>query len=133
MALKLVLPTRPLHTSIAPSLCKRQLHRLIKKLKALHLLDRLLRTLNRIKNNESLTLSLEICLCDYIDDLAIFGEEFGQSLLELVNLDALFEVAGRKRYGSWVSTEQGGETNRNKEYVSECNDTYVAFGGGPPI
>jgi hypothetical protein len=69
------------------------LHRLVKKLKALHLLYRLLRTLYRIKNNESLTLSLEICLRDYINYLAIFGEELGQSFLELVNLDALFEVA----------------------------------------
>jgi len=93
MTLKLIFPTRPLHTCIAPRLRKRQLHRLVEKLKALHLLYRLLRTLYRIKNNESLTLSLEVCLRNYIDDLAIFGEELSQSFLELVNLYALFEVA----------------------------------------
>lgn len=58
MTLKLILIARSLHTSITPGLRKRQLHRLLKQLKALHLINRLLRALSRIEHNECLALSL---------------------------------------------------------------------------
>ena len=93
MTLKLILVPGSLDTRITPGPRKRQLHRLIKQLKALNLFDRLLRALNTIKHDERLTLRLQVRLCDDVDDLAILGEEFGQSFFELWDFDVLFEVA----------------------------------------
>jgi hypothetical protein len=77
MALKLILIPRPLHTCITSRLRKSQLHRFIEELETLHLLDRLLRALHAIKHNKSLALRLQVRLCDNVNDLAIFGEQFG--------------------------------------------------------
>lgn len=93
MTFKLILIPDSLDTRITPGPRKRQLHRLVKQLKALNLFDRLLRALNTIKHDERLTLRLQVRLCDDIDDLAILGEEFGQSFFELRDFDVLFEVA----------------------------------------
>lgn len=93
MALELILPSRTLDRSIASGLRKRQLHRLIKELKSLHFLNRPLRALYGVEDDESLALGFQVCLCDYVDDLAILGEELGQGFFELVWLDALLKIA----------------------------------------
>jgi hypothetical protein len=93
MALKLLFISSTLDMSITPRLRKRQLHRLIKQLKTLNFIDGLLRTLNSIKYNKSLSLSLQVCLRDDVDDFSIFGKELRQGFLELIYLDALFEIA----------------------------------------
>lgn len=93
MTLKLILVARPLHTRITPRLGKRQLHRLVEQLEALHLLNRLLRALHAVEHNERLALRLQVRLRDNVDDLAIFGEQLGQRFFELGDFDVLFEVA----------------------------------------
>ena len=93
MALELLIARSALHESITPSLRKRQLHRLAKKVETLHILDTLLRALHIIKHNERLAFRLQVCLGDYIDDLAIFGEQLFEGIDKLAGLDALFEVA----------------------------------------
>jgi hypothetical protein len=93
MALKLILITAASNRSITPRLRKRQLHRFIEQLEALHLINRLLRRLHRVKDNECLALRLQVRLCDDVDDFAIFAEELAERLFELVDFDALFEIA----------------------------------------
>lgn len=79
----------------------------------------LLGALNRVEDYERLALGLEIGLGHDVDDLAILGEEFRQGLGELWDLDRLLEVADIHARKLVKRTD-----------VSECNDTYVAFGGG---
>jgi hypothetical protein len=93
MALKLILITASLHTRITSRLRKRQLHRLLKQLKPLYFIDRLLSALYRIKYNECLALGFQVRLCDDVDDFAIFAEELAECFFQLVDFDALFEVA----------------------------------------
>jgi len=69
------------------------LHRLIKKLETLHLLDRLLRALYTVEYDKRLAFCLQVRLCDDVDDLAILGEELGERFFQLGNFDVLFEVA----------------------------------------
>lgn len=93
MTLKLLIATHALHTSIAPRLRKRQLHRLIKQLEALHFINRLLRALCAVKDDECLALGFQVRLGYDVDDLAVLGEKLAERLLELLDLDALLEVA----------------------------------------
>jgi hypothetical protein len=86
----------------------------------LNFFDGFLSRLDAVKNYESLALGPQIGLGDDIYDFAILGEEFSESFLQLVDFDAFFEVAdiNTRRYVS------------GSIYVSMCNDTYVALGGG---
>jgi hypothetical protein len=93
MILKLPLIARSLNRSITPRLRKLQSHRLIKQIETLYLIDRLLRAFYAVENDESLAFGFEVCLCDDVNDFAVFGEEFCESFFELLDLDALFEVA----------------------------------------
>src|SRR6266536_1157841 len=123
MILELPLITVPLHGRITPRLRKLQSHRFLKQFEPLHFIDRLLRTFYAVEDNECLALGFEVGFCDYVDDFAVFGEEFCESFFELVDFDALFEVADVDSIGREVSSAND---------VSECNDTYVALGGGEP-
>jgi hypothetical protein len=91
--LKLIRITRTLHTRIAPRLGKGQLHGFLEQLEPLHLIYGLLRALGRVEDDECLALGSQIRLCDDVDDLAIFAEELAERLLELLDLDALLEIA----------------------------------------
>jgi hypothetical protein len=93
MTLKLLIIPSPLHSSIAPRLRKCQLHRLTEEIKALDLINRLLRALYAVKDNKRLALSLQVRFRDNLKDLAIIGEQLGQRFFQLLHLDALFKVA----------------------------------------
>lgn len=81
MTLKLLIIAHPLHGSITPRPRKRQLHLLAKQLKALHLIDGLLRAVYAVEDDECLSLRLEIRLGNDLDDGAIFAEELVEGLL----------------------------------------------------
>ena len=113
MTLKLILIPRALDTSITPRLRKSQLHGLIKQLKALHLLDRLLRALYRIKDDKRLSLGFQIRLGHDVDYGAVFREELCESFFQLLGLDALFEVARVDSKGWLDGDVEGGGTCRS--------------------
>jgi len=120
MTLKFLLVPHPLDRRIASCLSKRQLHWFLKELKALNLLDCLLSTLHTLKHYKSLSLCLQVCLCNYLDNLAIFGEELGESFFQLVDFNAFFEVTNIDSTEGLVRLHT----------CRMCNDTYVALGGG---
>lgn len=93
MTLKLVVASAPLDMRIAARLRKRQLHGLLEQIEALDLVDGSLRRLDRVEDDEGLPFGFQVRLGHDVDDLAVLAEELGQGFLELLRLDALFEVA----------------------------------------
>lgn len=91
--LELLLIPRARDGGVAPCPRKCNLHGFLKELKALDLLDGLKSRLWLLKDDERLALSLQVCLDDDVDDIAILREHGGQGFLERLGLDTLFEVA----------------------------------------
>ena len=120
MLLKLLLVTSSLDSRITSRLCERQLHWLVKKLESLNFVDGFLSGIDGVENNECLSLSFQVFLGYDIDNLAVLRENLTECLLQLLDLDALLEVADINP-GKCVSSVTD---------VSVCNDTYVALGGG---
>jgi hypothetical protein len=120
VTLKLLLTTLSLYRRITSRLRKCEFYLLPKQLKALYLINRLLRTLYTIEDNKCLSLCFKIRLCNDIDYGTIFLEELTERLLQLLDFDPFFEVARVDPRSVLASAK----------YVSECNDTYVALGGG---
>ena len=123
MALKLLIVAEALHRSIAAGARERELHGPTEELEALDIVDGFLGGVDRVEDHKGLALRLEVRLGHNVDDLAIFGEELCQRLLELRDLDRLLEVAAIYANRCML------EGVKNYTDVSECNDTYVAFGG----
>lgn len=119
MALELLFVAGALHRGIAAGAGEGELHGSAEQLEALDVVDGFLGCVDGVEDDEGLALGLEVGLGYDVDDVAIFGEQLGQGLLELLDLDRLLEVAAV--YATQVS---------RRTDVSECNDTYVAFGGG---
>lgn len=67
-------------------------HGLIEQLEPLHFLNGTLSSRNIIEYHESLPFGFQIFLCDQIDDVAVFREDFLQGFFQLVNLYSLFEI-----------------------------------------
>ena len=68
-------------------------HGFFEELEPINFFDGVCSGLNIVKDNECLPLCFEVSLCDDLDYGAVFGEELCQSFLELVNFDALLQVA----------------------------------------
>lgn len=93
MSIEFIRPTLSQDRRIAPRLRIIQHHRLLKQLEAIHLLNGASRCLDTVEDDKRLPLGLQVLLGDYLDDVAIFLEDLLQSFLQLVDLDAFFEVA----------------------------------------
>lgn len=87
-----------------------------------------LRRLGLVKDHESLTLRLEVCLGHDINHVAILGKEGTQGLLERLGLDALLQITDINPAKLAVSFSLPVCKRSDALYVSECNDTYVAMG-----
>lgn len=83
----------PLHGFIRPRLCKVQAHLLSEKVEALKVVDRILRAVHIVVNDEGLTLALKTLLCDDFDDVAEVVEESVERVDQSRDLDVLVEVA----------------------------------------
>lgn len=81
-----------------------------------------MRALGAVEDDKGLAFGFQVGFGDDVDDLAVLGEELGEGLFELLDFDALFEVADVEAMG-------GQRGLGERMYVSGCNDTYVAFGG----
>lgn len=90
--LKLILIPRLQNRSVAPRPRKRELHRLVKDLEALDLLDGLDGGLGAVEHDERLSLRLEVALGYDVDDRSVVGKHGMQDLFESLGLDALLEV-----------------------------------------
>lgn len=93
MLLEVFFVALTLDGSIAPSPREGHLHWLAKELKALRLIYGGGGGLGVLENDESLTLSLEVCLGDDVNNRAELGEDLAQGLAEGIDLDALLKVA----------------------------------------
>lgn len=90
--LELLFVTRSRHCSVAPRARQSELHRFLKHLKALHLVDGGLGRLGVVEDDEGLAFGLEVGLCHDVDDVAVLGEDGTQSLFQHIGLDAFFKV-----------------------------------------
>lgn len=90
---ELVIVPCALYGGIASCSRKRKLHRLLEELEALYLFNSSERRLVGLEDDECLALGLQVRLGDDFDDVAIFGEDRIERLLERLRLDALLEVA----------------------------------------
>ena len=91
--LELLLRSDALYGGIAPGLGKRDLHRLVKDLEALHFLDGRARRFGVLEDDKGLALRLQARFRDDVDDISILGEYLSQRILDDGDLDALFEIA----------------------------------------
>jgi hypothetical protein len=98
----------PLHGSIRPRLCKVQVHLLPEKVEALKLVDRSLRTVHIVVDDEGLSLALEAFLRYNLDNGAKLVEELVERFDQGGDLDVLVEVAGLLCF----MLEDQGEGNR---------------------
>lgn len=78
---------------IAPRLCEIQHHGFPQQIETVYLLDGARGGFDVVKHNKRLPFRLQVLLGDDVDDLAIFGEDRAERLLQLVDLDSFFEVA----------------------------------------
>lgn len=69
------------------------MHLLAEHIKVLKLVDRTLRRIHRVVDDESLAFALQTLLRNDIDDVAIFGEDIAESFDEGWDLDLLVEVS----------------------------------------
>jgi hypothetical protein len=90
MDLKLFCPALAQNGCIALRFCIIKDHRLVKKVKAVDLLDCAGRGFDVVKDNERLAFGLQVGLRDNFHDIAILGEDLFQGYFELVDLDAFF-------------------------------------------
>jgi hypothetical protein len=102
-----------LDSGIAPCSRKRKLHRLVEELEALYFFDSSDGRLVSLEYDECLTLSLQVGLGDNFDDVAIFGENRVERLLERLWLDAFLEVAD-------VNAAQDKMVSRSASKARDC-------------
>ena len=94
MRLQALVSVLPLHGSIRPRLCKVQVHLLPEEVEALKFVDRILRAVHIVVDDESLSFALEAFLRDNLDNGAELVEEFVERFDQGGDLDVLVEVAG---------------------------------------
>ena len=82
----------PLDGLVAVRLRALHPHVLAEKLEGVHLLDGIQAGLLAVEDNEGLALALDALLRNDVDDLAVVFEDDGESLLEVVDVDALLEI-----------------------------------------
>lgn len=93
MCLQTLLSFLPLHSFIRPCLCKVQAHLLPEKFEALHVVDRILRAVHIVVDDEGLALALETLLRDNLDDVAELVEQSVERLDQGGDLDTFVKVA----------------------------------------
>lgn len=93
MALQLVRPSLPENSRIALRLRIVERHRLIEELEAVDLVDGARRGVDIVEHNERLALGFQVGLCDDLEDCAVLRENLFEGFFEMVDFDALFEVA----------------------------------------
>ena len=103
--IELFLVASALNSDIAASARQCEVHGFIEELEALKFLDRLESRVLGVEHDKSLTLGLQVLLCNDINDISILGEERLEHLLERLWFDALFEVAHVDSVGSMWSAE----------------------------
>lgn len=84
------------------------------------LLDRVLRALRLVEDNERLAPALDVVLGDDLDDISELFEDGPQGGVEGLGLDSLFEIPD-------VDAVRLVSEVRHRD-VSECNDTHVQMG-----
>lgn len=90
---ELLLVPFALHRDITFGLCIVDYHRLVEELEALDLLQGQRSRFFAVIDYECLTLRLEVLLRDDFEDSSKLGEDFFERYLQLVDLDALFEIS----------------------------------------
>ena len=93
MRLQLLRTALPQNRRIAPRIRIIQAHGFVEELEPVDFLDSICSGLDIVKDNECLPLCFEVGFCDDLDYGAVFGEELCQGFLELVDFDALLQVA----------------------------------------
>lgn len=93
VCLQTLLAVLPLHSGIRSRLCKVQAHLLSEEIEALEVINRILRAVHIVVNDESLSLALQTLLCDNVDNGAEFIEKSMERVDQGRDLDALVEVA----------------------------------------
>lgn len=91
--LQALLSVLPLHSLVRPRLCKVQAHLLSEEVEALKVVDRILRAVHVVVNDESLSLALQTLLRDNLNNIAEVVEESMQRVDQGRDLDVLVEVA----------------------------------------
>ena len=91
--LQALLSVLPLYSFIRPRLCKVQAHLLSEQVEALQLVDRVLRAVHVVVDDEGLSLALKTLLRDNLDNVAELIEESVERLDQGRDLDVLVEVA----------------------------------------
>lgn len=92
MSLQLLRAAFARNSSITPRLRIIQDHRLLKKLESIHLINSAGRSLDTVKDNERLTSGLQGVPRNDLDHISELGEDFLEGFLQLVDLDAFFQV-----------------------------------------
>ena len=77
------------------------MHGLAENLEALDLLNRVGGRLCVLKDDKSLSFSLQVRLGDDLENISILGEDGGEGRFQGVNLDALLEVADVDSVQEW--------------------------------
>jgi len=93
VCLQTLLAVLSLHSGIRSCLCEVQAHLLSEEIEALEVINRILRAVHIVVNNERLSLALQTLLCDNVDNGAEFVEESVERVDQGRDLDALIEVA----------------------------------------
>jgi hypothetical protein len=119
MELQLLRTTVSQDRSITPSLRVVQHHWLSKQLEAIDLLHCAFRRLDILENNECLSLGLQVCFRDNINDVSVFGEDLEQRILELIDFNPFLEVAdlekGQKMAANMCHQLFGGSVRGRKK------------------
>lgn len=93
------------------------------QLETAHFLDRFECGLLAVKHDKSLALALEAALRDNVEYRSVVLEDFGESLLHGVDLDALFEIAdlvlSASRYGVQRDCVLRAVVNLHKFYICD--------------
>jgi len=92
-----------LHRHVRPRLGKVEMHLLVEDVEPLQFIDRILRRVDRVVDNEGLPLRLDILLRDDVDDVAILGEDLAERLDQKWDFRALVEVADLARVVSGLN------------------------------
>jgi hypothetical protein len=82
-----------LHSLVRPRLCKVQAHLLPEEVEALKVVDRILRAVHTVVDDEGLSLALETLLRDDFNNVAEVVEESMKRVDQGRDLDVLVEVA----------------------------------------
>ena len=133
---KIVFSALPEHGRIALRFRVVEDHRFVEQLEPLDLLYCPFSGLHFIEDDESLTLGFDIFLGYQVDDVAIFGENFTQGLLELVDLDMFLKVlnlsgmsVAEVEIACVIKLHRFCKMSAVDILCSKASRTYVGFGG----